>query len=427
MQAWMRWLVGGVVLGIGALAALSLSQGQERPAPPPAVAAPAGKEPAPPAQTSPKLSQLSPLRRQLYLSAGRGADWLYRANRSDGRFVPGHLPALKVVLDGDHYSRQIEAAIALARAARLSQNQRHLARARQAVLTLFLDTALDPQDSRVRQTTHPAAVVNRLGAAGLLVLAVHELPAPGNDLLDQAEQLCAFIARRQRPDGSLRSFENTEDPKQDVDAAEFSLLYPGQALAGLMASQRTRPAPWKIEAARKALTFYRAGWKTHRSMDPVPWLTAAFAEAYLQTKDKACADYVFEMSDWICDLQYAHLDPQHPLWLGGFMGFEAGKPAVVEPQAASALVAAGLVEACRAARQLGDVQRYGRYGAAVRGCLQFLTTLQFTESNTTHYADWYKPVLLGGFHPTHQDGNLRIDYTAQAVSALVQYLAYVPE
>ena len=52
-------------------------------------------------------------------------------------------------------------------------------------------------------------------------------------------------------------------------------------------------------------------------------------------------------------------------------------------------------------------------------------TLQYTEPNTQYFADWYRPRLAGAFHASHQDGNLRIDYTQHAVCALVQYLEYV--
>jgi hypothetical protein len=34
-------------------------------------------------------------------------------------------------------------------------------------------------------------------------------------------------------------------------------------------------------------------------------------------------------------------------------------------------------------------------------------------------------MLLGGFHVSHEDGNLRMDDTQHAVSAMVQYLRYV--
>ena len=35
----------------------------------------------------------------MHLSAQRGADWLFRANRSDGRFVYGFLPAVNAPLE----------------------------------------------------------------------------------------------------------------------------------------------------------------------------------------------------------------------------------------------------------------------------------------------------------------------------------------
>jgi hypothetical protein len=133
------------------------------------------------------------------------------------------------------------------------------------------------------------------------------------------------------------------------------------------------------------------------------------------------------MNDWLCGLQYIQLDPRNPIWSGGFMDWVDGRPAVVEPHVSSAAYAESLAEACRVARQAGDPPRYQRYREALERCLQFVTTLQYTDANTQHFADWYRPVLLGGFHASHQDGNLRIDYTQHAVCALVQYLTYVAE
>ena len=87
--------------------------------------------------------------------------------------------------------------------------------------------------------------------------------------------------------------------------------------------------------------------------------------------------------------------------------------------------AEGLAEACRVARKAGDLTRYQRYRGGLERCLQFAVTLQYTDSNTQHFADWYRRRLLGGFYASHQDGNLRIDYSQHAVCVLVQYLQYV--
>ena len=44
--------------------------------------------------------------------------------------------------------------------------------------------------------------------------------------------------------------------------------------------------------------------------------------------------------------------------------------------------------------------------------LQFVGRLQYTEGNTNHFAEWYRSRLVGGFHASQQDGNLRIDSDA---------------
>jgi hypothetical protein len=355
----------------------------------------------------------------MYLSAQSGADWLRRANRADGRFLAGYVPALKTPLEGDHYLRQAAAAFALARAAAFLGDQRLTAIARQAVLTLLLDTAPDATEPQVRHTSLPSVVVNRLASAGLLVLAINELPAPGDDVLEQSEQLCAFIRKQQAEDGSLCCTDAAGQAEVDPEAINY---YPGEALYGLMRSQRYRPAAWKTQVVRRALHFYQKWWRAHQTMALIPWQTAAYAEAYLLTSEKPFADFVAELNDWICDKQYQQLDPRHPLWVGGFMEWSDGRALSVPPQVNTAYFAEGLAEACRLTRKSGDVARYQSYRETLERTLQFLATLQYTEGNTQHYADWYRPALLGGFHASHQDGNLRLDYGQHAVCAMVRYL-----
>jgi hypothetical protein len=366
---------------------------------------------------------MSPLQQQMFLSCQSGASWLSRMNGVKGLFLPGYLPALKTEMEGDHYLRQAGAAFALARAGRYLADEKQTARATQAILALLEDTVLDPADPQCRHTALPSAAVNRLGAAGLLVLAINELPAPQADLLEKSEQLCNFIRRQARPDGSLRCGP-VEEGKPDTDQADAVNAHPGAALYGLMRSQKHRPAAWKTEVVRKARACYRPWWQAHKDPAFVPWQTAAYTEAYLLTKEKPFVEFVFEMNDWLCGLQYTQIDPRRMLWLGGFMGWADGRAAEVAPQVGSAMYAEALADACRAAREAGDLQRYTLYGDALKIGLQFLVTLQYTEANTQHYADWYRPRLVGAFHASHQDGNLRIDYTHHAVSALVQYLEY---
>ncbi|MFO0842774.1 MAG: hypothetical protein U0797_10320 [Gemmataceae bacterium] len=398
----------------------SLIRGQAPAPATPSDPAPAAESAATPGRLAPArdLSRLTKLQQQVLFSAQSGADWLFRMHGVKGRFLPGYIPALKQPLEGDSYQRQAAAAAALARAAKLCGEERYAARATQAVLALLEDTAADAGDSLSRYTTLPPAVVNRLGAAGQLALAIYELPAPQKDLLDRAEELTRYLSRQANPDGTLR-YGESKTPDDGVNH------HPGVALAALARSHRVRPAPWKAEAVRKAAPAYRAWWKAHRSPEFVPMQTAAFAEAYLATRDKALADFVFEMNDWVCSLQYTRIDPRRMNWFGGFQAVADGGPVEAEPTAGCAGLAEGLCEASRVAREVGDVERHQRYAEAAERCLQFLSTLQYTEASTQHFASWYRERLVGGFHASHQDGNLRLDHTQQAVSAKLAYLEHV--
>jgi hypothetical protein len=174
--------------------------------------------------------------------------------------------------------------------------------------------------------------------------------------------------------------------------------------------------------ARKAIVYYRAWWKDHRSMAFVPWQTAAFAEAFVQTKEPAFAELVYEMNDWLCGLQYDQLDPRRLLWNGGFKKWADGNPIDAPPTISSAAYAVSLAEAQRTARVGTDPTRHQRYTEVLHRSLQFLVRLQYTDANTQHFEEWYRPRLIGGFHASTQDGNLRIDYAQHALSALGMYL-----
>ena len=251
------------------------------------------------------------------------------------------------------------------------------------------------------------------------MLAIQELPAPQPDLLDKSEQLCNWIRRQARDDGSLRCHDTDQPEADDNDSVN---AYPGLALYAVLRSQKHRPAAWKTELARKAVVYYRKWWKDHRGMAFVPWQTAAWAEAYVQTKEAAFAEFVYEMNDWLCGLQYDQIDPRHLLGYGGFMDWADGKPVDASPTISSAVYIESLAEARRAARAGTDLARYRRYTEALQRGLQFLVRLQYTDANTQHFADWYRPRLVGGFHASSQDGNLRLDYAQHALSALATYL-----
>lgn len=413
-------LIACLGLGLAVFVAWSLGSGQD----PPRLDKPTSAKSLQPAAPNRDLSRVSLLEKQAYLIAQRGVDWLQRVNRTDGRFIHGYLPALRTAMEGDQYLHQLEAALALARAGRFFREDKATAIAKQAILTLLLDTTVDAKTPDIRYTSAPSALVNRLSAAGLLVLAIYELPSPGKDLVDQVQQLGNFIKGQQHADGTLAE---SDADSRDAPLTEDAVLNSGPALAALMRSDPAAPAAWKIEAVRKARQVYLKWWTEKKSAGMIRWHAAAYADAYRATKDPALAEAVFAMNDWLCERQYQELDPRRPLWLGGFKAWTNDKERSEPPEVSAAAYLDSLVDGCRTARLAGDVRRHQRYRQAIERTVQFLTTLQYSDAGTQHFAEWYRPVLVGGFHRSHQEGDLRLDFTAGSVAALASYLKWSAE
>lgn len=370
------------------------------------------------------LDKLTDKQRFFYLSGQRGLEWLKKANKPDGRFVNGFLPALSLPMEGDSFLHQGGAAMTTARAAAFYGDKQGAAIARQALLTLFLETVKDPNEPHLRYTAAPPELIHRPTASAMLVLAVHELDSPGKDLLDDAEGICNYLRKLVRADGSLQLMESDVASASDSQAIQH---YSGLVLHAIIRSQEHRPAAWKLEALRKARPVYHAFWKQNKNAPMIPEHSAAYVEAFLLTKEQGFADAVFEMNDWLCQMQYQDMDRRRSAWTGGFQHWIDGKAVQLAPDIDSAPYAESLAEACRLARATGDVQRFERYRNALESSLKFLTLLQYNEANARHFADWYRPAVVGGFHASLYDGNLRIDYGQHAVSALTQYLRCAAE
>jgi hypothetical protein len=349
-------------------------------------------------------------------------NWMTRMNQSQGRFMYGYDPALRQALPGDHDLRQARGALGLAQAAKFTGDEKQAAIASQAVLTLLAATRPDPADANCRVPVHASVLCNRVGFAATVALAIYELPAADPKLLAEAEKLCEFLRRQCRPDGSVHYTDNpTDDPaKVDPDAMNE---YPGLALQAVAASSRVKPAAWKTEAVKKGGEHYRAAFRAR----PHPLLAAtvapALAELYVQTKLPDAAAGVYELNDWLCGMQIPGNDSRVPQWAGAFRGVAAGRVTEVAPGPETGVYVQSLASACVVTRLTPDLDRHAKYKAAVSDAVQFLTGLQYGEANTRHFETTFRAnMLIGGFHVSPLDGDLRIDATGTAVSGLVRYL-----
>ena len=429
-----RYLVFLTLILTGVIV-LSVTHGQDSPTPPaPAVVPASHTEPAPavarpaiaaPAAPTRDLTKLTERQKQALVLVQGGANWMCNMNAPSGRFCYGYLPALNCPMEGDNFLFQVAAAATLARAARLIADpdiqKRVDAIASGAILKqLDCETVVDPKDPNVRYTSLPSVVVNRLAAAGLLVAAIHELPSPQADVLAKSEQLCNFIRRQAQSNGALANGDLGPDgkPLREEALDAVTQQYPGLALYGLMLSQRQRPAAWKTDLVRQALAYYQPWWQANKNPGFIPAQTAAYTEAYLLTKEPPFAACVLEMNDWLCGLQYETN--------GGFKIWKDGHEVEEAPTIGCAVYGESLANACRVASEVPDVNRYQRYKAAVERNVNFLASLQYRLNNTFYFEAGYRErILCGGFHASDQDGNLRLDYTQQAVATLLQYIEQV--
>lgn len=448
----MRLLLVGIGIVFVGAAVVAIAQSPMPPAPPPSQ--PVGTLPltppaSPPAVVVPQAGQemppmaargnevplsryeplaACPIRTQTAVRAVLlSATWMTRMNQSHGRFMFGFNPALRQPLLRDHDLFQARAALAMAQLAAFIGNEKQAAIASQSILTLLTTTRVDPADPNCRVPLHPSLVCNRVGFAATLAMAIYALPAADPTLVTSAEQLCEFLHKQCRPDGSIQYTDGGSESSMDIDPAGLN-EHPGLALTAIMVSNRARPAPWKTDVTRQGLAFYRKVFQGKPQAMLAATLTPAFAELYFQTQLTDAAQCVFEMNDWLCRLQIPNTDPRIPQWAGGFRSVLNGQQTDVPSGPETGFYLQSLAYSCQTAHLIPDLDRYAKFKTASTDASQYLSDLQYTETNTRHFENAFRAnMLMGAFHLSPTDGNIRIDATAIAVAGLLRFLNSVAD
>ena len=395
-----------------------------QPLPVPGAAAP------PSANAETPLSKLQPL--EAFPAATQfavrgvllGSKWMAESNQPHGRFIYGYLPALRQRMSGDNDLNQAQAALAMAQAARFSGDKKTAARASQAILVLLASTKIDPADANCRVPVQLSFVCNRVGYAATIALAIYELPNASDKDIDDAERLCAFLRKQLRADGSVHYTDGATDVSTRTDPAGVN-EYPGVALHALARSNRVRPAAWKTDAVKRGVVYYRTAFRAKPHPMLAATVTPAATELYLQTKLPDALAAAYEMNDWLCGVQIAATDPRTPQWAGGFREGVNGRTASTSPGAAkTGLYLHSLACAYQLTRMTADLQREAKYRLAAMDTVRFLCGLQFLEVNTRHFENNFRAtMLIGAFHVSPANGNIRIDATARAVTGLLRFLS----
>lgn len=377
----------------------------------------------PPQEPQPALEAMHPAHRALYFAVRRGTEWLIQAQQPNGLFHQGYQVAFNTPLEPAHYYHQAEAVVALAKVSRLTANPRYHACSQRAMLTLLASTKVDPQDGKIRYTAFPELIVNRLGSAGLLMRAVHEMPVPVEIRLKEADGLAQFVKTMQSTSGLLDQAGSGVVQASASKLPENTLrLDEALALEGLAISMNYSPAPWKAEVLQKAVKAYEQERK-QLPMTSYPHFMTCFAETYFRTKDQACAVAVFNMADALCNVQ-RQAEAGKIAWAGGFC--LDGNGSMVSPGTGeTARCVSALCDAYRVARQMSDQARIEKYRLAAAGGVQFIAAQQFTGSGVEHFAESYQTKVLGAFRSSPTEGVIRLQDTSECVLAMATYLSDV--
>lgn len=344
------------------------------------------------------------------------AGWLTRMSKADGRFMSGIDPALGRELQGSDFA-QACAALALARAAKFTGDEKMAAAASQACLTLLTLTKPDTTDPAMRVPTMVADRGNKVGFAAVLATAIYDLPNPDAKLVAEADKLCKFLYTRLRSDGSVHYSEGEGNPtKADPDGVN---AYPGLCLQAIMASDRVATEAWKRDALARGVKHYRELFKNSPTPELCGSMLPAVCDYALRVKDaKDATVFAFEMADWLCDRQYTAADARNLRWLGAF------KPTTGdEPTARMCYGVEGLCAAVTLTTQAPDATRYARYRKAARDGMSFARSLQFGAANGAHFTPEFRAKYLdGGACGSPTDGMLRCEYTAGLLCAQLRFL-----
>lgn len=249
-----------------------------------------------------------------------------------------------------------------------------------------------------------AAAPSKLGASALLALALSERPSPEHAAIRQ--RLLAGMRWLQRPSGR---FITVFPPALEETGQEYA---PGQTLLALARAHADEASGEIASSFGRALPFYREHFRHGRAVPLAAWQTRGFAAMARLNRERPYADFVFEMTDWLCDRQLKADNCRWPELHGGIDPRGRGE---VDVTTATCLEA--LVDALLLARELSENGRAARYEQAVTAAARFVMQLQF-RAEEAYYARSPRD-CIGGIRAAPSDNRIRIEQCAHALRSLL--------
>ncbi len=354
--------------------------------------------------------------------ADRMAEWMMRQVDEPGRMVYEYLPSTGEESPTDNTVRQALATLCLGRIANRSKKPEHREIADNnlgyfmrhryrlegefgVVSEIDQVSGIPAKPAAATADPLPEGKEPKLGAIAILALALLERPA----IKPFEKPLAALFATTrhlQQKDGAFRTHFGPADRDDNQN------FYPGETLLLWATALRRKPALIDAETYLRSARYYRKFFKAAPSPAFVPWHTQAHVLALESIQAPDLAKFVFEMNDWLLDLQQWESAP-YPDVAGRF--YDPKRKQLGQAHAsATGVYLEGLVDAYELARRSGDAKRAERYRLAILRGLRNLMQLQFKSPADMFYVTQPERVL-GGIRTEVYDNRIRIDNVQHAL------------
>ena len=262
------------------------------------------------------------------------------------------------------------------------------------------DDLRDAADSVINSINQVDEETSSVAELSFLLLALCELPADDPRrarITDLAAKLWNCI---ELPHGRILT-HNGEDRAPEA----YQDYFPGQVLLALASACEQNGTEIDRERLQASFRYYRHRFRYKRHFGQVTWLLQAFSKWREITQEKAFADFVFEVADWLLGYQQDKS--------GAFINDHQPET----PGYTTAVYLEGLASALFTAVSVDNISRYEAYDRSFGAGVSFLDRLIIQERDRIILPS--PDFALGGLRQGLYYSEIRIDFVQHSLSALL--------
>lgn len=332
--------------------------------------------------------------------------WMKQNLQPDGRMVYKYWPSRGSESSSNNMIRQWMATVCMDRIAKATDDQDFYARVKDNI-SYNLKQWYGEEDG-LGLIEYQGKV--KLGAIALAALAIVEHPQRA-EFSAYEKGILKTMDYLWDDDGSFTTFYKSPGFRDKHSNANF---YPGEALVLWAALYDESKDAKLLKRFMDTFRFYRK-WhlegtslvgKPNRNPAFIPWHTQAYYTVWKSTKNDELKDFVFEMNDWLLDVQQWESAKRFPDTLGRF--YDPTRPFGPPHASSTGVYLEGLIDAHQMAKMVGDTQRQENYRRAIVRGLRSIMQLTYMDDVDMYYVN-NKEKVYGGVRTTVYHNEIRVD------------------